>query len=236
MRVAIVQHQPSVPPGLIADVLRKEATEAASVYAWRDDAGWPSIRDIDGLVVLGGTMNVDQLDEFPFLKRSRKLMSAALERGIPTLGVCLGSQMMARVLDAPVRRAEPRNALFSPLEITDEGRTDPFVAPFVDVEVLQFHEDTFTVPEGAVTLATSETSGLPQAFRYGSNAYAIQFHFEVDRTILERWVTDIGAREMSDEWGISDQELLRTADRVLARQAAAGTALVRRFAAALQPA
>lgn len=229
MRVAIVQHEESVPPGLIDDVLRDSGIVPSYVHAWNPETRWPDVTELDGLVVMGGTMNVDQIDEYPFLARSRSLMSDAIERGVATLGVCLGSQMMARVLGAEVRRADPRNALFSRLELTPDGRDDALVGPFDDCDVLQFHEDTFTVPDDAVALATSSSSGLAQAFRYEERAYAIQFHFEVDRPILEGWLHNIGKQELFDEWGCSDEELLQAADGALAQQAKAGKQLVERF-------
>lgn len=198
--------------------------------AWREET-WPAIGDIRALVVLGGTMNVDQVVDFPFLSRSRSLLSDALERDVPTLGVCLGSQMMARVLDSDVRRASQRNALFSTLALTEDGKKDPLTGPFDGIEVLQFHEDTFEVPDGAVPLATSAHSSLVQAYRYGSNAYAIQFHFEVDRPILEGWIDSIGAREMIEDWGIDGSDLLAQADRALERQSAAGRRLIEEFLA-----
>ena len=229
MRVAIVQHQDSVPPGLIEEVLEDSGIVPSYVHAWNDETRWPDVAELDALVVMGGTMNVDQLAEYPMLERSRTLMRDAIESGVATLGVCLGSQMMARVLGSEVRRAEPRNALFSRLELTPEGHDDPLVGPFADCEVLQFHEDTFTVPDEAVALAASSSSGLPQAFRYGDRAYAIQFHFEVDRPILEGWLHNIGKRELLDEWGCSDEDLLQAADRALAQQSRAGKQLVERF-------
>ena len=229
MRVAIVQHQDSVPAGLIAEVLYEAGIVPSYVSAWRDDIQWPDATDLDALVVMGGTMNVDQIDAYPFLADSRSLMDAAIKNGVPTLGVCLGSQMMARVLGAEVRRAEPRNALFSRLELTPEGRDDPLVGPFEGRKVLQFHEDTFAIPGDAIPLAASSSSGLPQAFRYGDRAYAIQFHFEVTRAILEGWLHNIGKRELLEEWGCSDEDLLEEADGALEQQARAGKQMVRRF-------
>lgn len=222
--VAVVQHEPSVPPGTIASALRESAVDHFVVEAWRGPE-WPAPDDLGGLVVLGGTMNVDRLDDYPFLRASRDLMAGAIEHGTPVLGVCLGSQMMARVLGGDVYRAEPRNAFFSPVDVAD----DPVVAPFAGLPVLQFHEDTFTLPDGAVALARSERSGLLQAFRYGTNAYAIQFHFEVDAAILEGWCRNIGDAAMRDEWGISTDELLAQGERYLAAQERAGRALFTRF-------
>lgn len=226
--VVIVQHEPSVPPGLIADGVAEVDAEVRLLEAWRDEE-WPSVADIGALVVMGGTMNVDQVAEHPFLLNSRELMAAAMDKEVPTLGVCLGSQMMARVLGAEVRRADPRNALFSTLTLTEDGARDPLTAAFDGVEVLQFHEDTFDVPADAVPLATSARSSLAQAFRYGTNAYAIQFHFEVDRSILEGWLDNIGRRQMLDDWGCDPSDLLDHAGRVLPRQSQAGERLVQEF-------
>ena len=226
--VVIVQHEPSVPPGLIAPGVTDAQAELRIFEAWRETE-WPAVDEIGALVVMGGTMNVDQVAEHPFLRGSRELMAATIENEVPTLGVCLGSQMMARVLGVEVRRADPRNALFSTLTLTGDGANDPLTAPFDGVEVLQFHEDTFDVPAGAVPLATSAHSSLSQAFRYGPNAYAIQFHFEVDRAILEGWLDNIGHREMLDEWGSDPADLLGHADRVLPRQSQAGARLVQEF-------
>lgn len=219
-----------MPPGLIAPGLSKSGAEVRVLEAWREEA-WPEIDDVRALVVMGGTMNVDQLGDYPFLRRSRRLMTQALEHDVPTLGVCLGSQMMARVLDAEVRRATRRNALFSTLALTEEGKKDPLTGPFDGIEVLQFHEDTFEVPKGAIPLATSAHSCLVQAFRYGASAYAIQFHFEVDRPILQGWIDSIGAQEMLEGWGSEGAVLLEQAERCLRDQSAAGRRLVEEFLA-----
>lgn len=227
--VLIVQHQPSVPAGLIVDVLEAEGVPFRVLKAW-EEILWPSGDDFSALIVLGGTMNVDELDRYPFLRSSRELMTAAVDEHIPTLGVCLGSQMLSRVLGGDVRRAERRTATFSGIKVTDEGAADPLLEPFLDgLPVLQFHEDTFTVPEGAVALATSGSSGLPQAFRYGDKAYAIQFHFEVDTEILQGWLDDIGEPAMSEGWGTSSRDLLDAAQARMDPQIQAGRELVRRF-------
>ncbi|HEX2295238.1 MAG TPA: type 1 glutamine amidotransferase, partial [Actinomycetota bacterium] len=222
--VAVVQHEPSVPPGVVAGVLREASVEHFVVEAWRDPV-WPDARDLGALVVLGGTMNVDQLDDYPFLESSRDLMRGAIEGGTPVMGVCLGSQMMARVLGGDVYRAEPRNAFFSPVRVAD----DPVVRPFAGVDVLQFHEDTFSLPSGAVELARSERSGLLQAFRYGATAYAVQFHFEVDAPIVSGWCRNVGDRALREEWGTSEEDLLAQSARFLPSQQRAGAELFGRF-------
>jgi len=227
--IAVVQHEPSVPPGSIVEGLKEGGVEHFVVDAWRDTE-WPEASDLGGLVVMGGTMNVDELDAYPFLATSRALMSDALEKDLPVLGVCLGSQMMARVLGGDVYRAEPRNAYFSALVPDQAAESDPVIAPFrSNVEVLQFHEDTFTIPPGATALARSERSGLHQAFRYGERAYAIQFHFEVDADIVREWCGNIGGAALADEWGTTEEELVDKAAGRFDAQQRAGRALVASF-------
>lgn len=225
--IFVVQHQPSVPPGLITEVFEEADRSYEVIEAWRA-ARWPSPRDASGLVVMGGTMNVDAVDEHPSLKLSLDLVSEALGKSLPVLGVCLGSQMMAKVLGEPVVRATPRNAFFSPLSLTDEGRSDPLLRSFdPTVPVLQFHEDTFSWPKGCVPLAVSERNGLCQAFRFEENSYALQFHFEVDREIVAGWCDNIGPEDMVSGWGTSIDELMSQADLYIDAQGRAGRAAVR---------
>lgn len=227
--IALVQHQPSVPPGSLREVLESSGVDHFVIEAWRVKT-WPSVDDLGALVVMGGTMNVDELERYPLLRVSRQLMTEALDRGLPTLGVCLGAQMMARVLGGDVFRAKPRNALFSELEFTEEGAGDQVIESISPGEqVLQFHEDTFTIPPGATLLATSSATGLPQAFRHGERAYAVQFHFEVDAEMLARWCTDTGAQAMVDDWGIAIDELMAQASEHLETQNRAGRRLFGRF-------
>lgn len=227
--IVIVQHQPSVPPGLIGEVLRTERLPHRILRAW-EETEWPNPSEVSALVVLGGTMNVDEVERYPFLGRSRSLMAACLEASVPTLGVCLGSQMMARVLGAPVRRAPSRSALFAPLEFRSDGADDPVVGAFTSrVPVLQFHEDTFTFPSEAVPLAVSAATGLGQAFRYGDDAYGVQFHFEVDRAIVRGWCDAIGDESLSSDWGTTTAAIMREVEAHVEDQRRAGSRLLRAF-------
>ncbi len=226
--IAIVQHEKSVPGGLVTEVLDRRGVDHVIVESWTD-TDWPEARDLAALVVMGGTMNVDQLDDYPFLKLSRQLMTDAISEEVPVLGVCLGSQMLARVLGAEVGRCDPRNVSFAPLDISTEGLEDPLVANFESVPVLQFHEDTFDLPTGAVPLAKSSSNRTHQAFRYGDSAYGIQFHFEVDAAIVAGWCRDIGAEKMRTEWGVHPEDFLTDSAKLFDKQRAAGARLVEEF-------
>lgn len=97
------------------------------------------------------------------------------------------------------------------------------------VEVLQFHQDTFDLPEGATLLATSPATGLPQAFRYRSRAYGLQFHPEVDAAIVRGWCGRIDTNTLAEHWGCPDEgRHLEDVDK-LRSQADAGSEFLARF-------
>ena len=151
-------------------------------------AVWPDLEEISGLIVFGGEMNVDQVDRYPYLMTQRRLMRGAVDAGLPVLGICLGAQMLARALDARVYRAPVRELGFKPVRITEAGRQDQLLGGFSDGDrVFQWHEDTFDLPQGAELLAAGDEVPT-QAFRFGTRAWGVQFHLEVDRDGVDAWL------------------------------------------------
>lgn len=141
--------------------------------------------DVAGIIVYGGRHDVDQQETYPFLKGEMAFIDAALKRETPVLGLCLGAQLMAHVLGAKVHR-HPEGAAeygYYRLDVAPQGRAH---IPD-DLTVLQSHwTGWFDTPAGATLLARSDL--FPQqAFRYGSGAYAFQFHPEATRETLTRW-------------------------------------------------
>lgn len=148
----------------------------------------PEVDGYDGLVLLGGPMNVDQEDRFPHLSHEMRMIEAAMQRALPVLGICLGSQLIARTLGAQVGRNQIREIGWHPVTLTESGRKDPVMAHFKDEESLfHWHGDTFELPKDAVHLASSRDC-RHQAFRYGDRVYGFQFHLEVDEPMIERWL------------------------------------------------
>ncbi|MCB5189938.1 glutamine amidotransferase [Methylobacillus arboreus] len=144
-------------------------------------------RDADLLVVLGGPIGVYQTDDYPFLQPVIDLTGERLRRGQPTLGICLGAQIMAHSLGAKVYAGEAGKEIgWSPLSLTAEGRQSVLAPIGEDHSVLHWHGDTFDLPEGAVRLASSSLYAN-QAFAYGKHGLALQFHIEVTAAGLERW-------------------------------------------------
>jgi GMP synthase-like glutamine amidotransferase len=168
---------------------------------------------LGGLVVFGGEMNVDQLDRYPYLLRVRQLMREAVDRGIPTLGICLGAQLLARAFGAAVTRAPVRELGFVPIWPTTAAASDALLAGLIPGDrFFQWHEDTFDLPYGATLLATGRAVPT-QAYRVGRCGWGIQFHPEVDAAELAAWL-----RPVTSQWGRTSKEILLEARTYLPAQ------------------
>jgi GMP synthase (glutamine-hydrolysing) len=188
----------------------------------------PPVESVSGVVVFGGSMNVDMTDRYPFLRQEREFVREAVDTGVPVLGICLGAQMLARAMDRDVYPAGIRELAFNVLHLTPEAADDPLMSVFRDGDmVFHWHEDTFDAPEGATILGTGDDVHL-QAFRIGDLAWGLQFHFEIDRAELEIWL-DAAGEDVVRAWGKTTAEVLDQADRFLATQESRATELFGRF-------
>jgi GMP synthase-like glutamine amidotransferase len=140
---------------------------------------------------MGGAMGVYDTDAYPWLETERRWIRRTVEEGVPVLGVCLGAQQLAAALGAAVTTGPSPEIGVDEVELTAEGRTDPVLGPEGDrVSVIQWHGDTFEIPDGAVRLA-SGARYRNQAFRYGRVAYGLQFHIEVDQAMADAWAPEL---------------------------------------------
>ena len=141
-----------------------------------------------GLFVLGGPMNVDETDRYPYLGVEIDWIRSALDADLPILGICLGSQLLAKTLGARVTAGETKEIGFYDLKLTADAGNDPLLAGLPPtVRSFQWHGDTFELPKGAVRLASSEAFAN-QAFRFGRYAYGLQFHWEVTAEMIRAWL------------------------------------------------
>jgi GMP synthase (glutamine-hydrolysing) len=148
---------------------------------------------VAGAVVMGGPMNVDETDRYPGLAAIRDWLAEAVRREMPVLGICLGSQLLARALGAAVVPGERKEIGFAP--VTVDVADDPVLGGLAPgAEVLHWHGDVFELPDGATHLASSELTAH-QAFRLG-NAWGVLFHPEADRALAEQWMA---TPEMAEE-------------------------------------
>ena len=199
MRVLALTHGPSVGPGVFADAVRAGGHEL--VEHQLPVAGVPD-GDADAIVVLGGAMHPDEEERHGWLRPELDFLGEQLERGTPLLGVCLGSQLIARAAGARVFRAAAPEVGWLPVEVTGVGAEDPVVSALPGrFDAFQWHHYTHDLPDGAVELARSQV--CLQAFRLG-NAWGVQFHPEVRAEQVESWLAE-------DPDDVADPAALRAA-------------------------
>jgi GMP synthase (glutamine-hydrolysing) len=186
VRVLVLQHIACEHPGVFSDVMHERGAEAVPVEVDESEP-LPDWREFDAVLAMGGPMGAADDAEHPWLVGERELVRGAVEAGKPFLGVCLGVQLLAAALGARVYAAERPEVGLLEVELTEEGRADPLFAgldqPLVS---LQWHGDTFELPEGATRLARS-AEVANQAFRFGERAYGVQFHLEVTAEMAREW-------------------------------------------------
>jgi GMP synthase (glutamine-hydrolysing) len=184
----VLQHDSTIHLGNLEPVLREHGYELRIVDATAEDLDAIDPTEADLLVVLGGEMGAYETDAYPFLLSERALVRARLDAERPTLGVCLGAQVMAGALGERVYKGDTTQIGFRTVETTDAGTTSP-LRHFAGVPVAQWHGDTFDLPERATRLATSSDYNN-EAFAIDEWALAVQFHPEVTDEMHERWLAD----------------------------------------------
>jgi GMP synthase (glutamine-hydrolysing) len=148
-----------------------------------------SLAAYDAVLVFGGAMHGDQEDLHPWLRDEVEWLHDLIERMVPTLGICLGSQLLARAAGAWLSPLPEPEIGWAEVELTEEGATDPVLSALpARFEALQWHHYGHGLPDGAVTLAHNRVS--LQGFRLGDRCWGVQFHPEVTEPQLERWIAD----------------------------------------------
>lgn len=207
MKVLIVQHVECEGPGYLEDFLHEKLIEyeIAKMYE-----GEQLPDDFDALIVLGGPMNVYEEERYPYLKRLTTTITNFVTEGGHYLGFCLGGQLLAKALGAKVRRNHTREIGNFEIGLTERGVKDPLFKGFKHTfPVLEWHGDTFEIPERAIKLAESELCSN-QAFRF-KNAYGLQFHLETTPEMLAEWV-EVYADELNEE-GIDAAIMLKETEK-----------------------
>lgn len=181
-----VRHVAFEDMGILAPLLVERGYDLRYIEAGVDPLDAHSLLAADLAVILGGPIGVYETDRYPFLSGELQAIAMRLQQGKPTLGICLGAQLMARALGAEVKSTGRVEIGYAPLTLTEQG-CDSVLRDIAAVPVLHWHGDQFAIPDGAVRLA--ETPGFPnQAFSIGSKVLGLQFHLEADYAQIERWL------------------------------------------------
>ena len=178
MRVLSLVHQPDAASGVFADAAADAGHELDEWLVPRRKAPPAPLEDYGAVLVFGGAMHVDQEDRHRWLRDELELLRGLLANDVPLLGVCLGGQLLAKALDAPVRLMPSPEVGWFDVALTPEAADDPVFGELPGrFSSFQWHSYAFELPQGAVPLARNER--CLQAFRAGESAWGIQFHAEV---------------------------------------------------------
>jgi GMP synthase (glutamine-hydrolysing) len=210
-RLLVFQHVAVEPLGTLDALIRARGHRIRFHNFERHPHAEPTVDRYRGLIVLGGPMNVEDQDRRPHLKTELRAIERALEQGKPVLGICLGAQLLAHVLGAPVRRHRHPEIGWYELEISAAGRADPVLGAAGErLPAFQWHSYSYELPHGATHLARTNTCEQ-QAFRFGTNAYGFQFHLEADAPVIDRWLRLPSFRaELGAAGFAQDEEVIRT--------------------------
>lgn len=202
MRILVIQNFDDTGLGQIGFALEEAGASVELVRAHKGER-LPALEDgHDGLIVLGGGQNALADAEYPYMPQLVELMRdfALADRAV--LGVCLGAQLLARAFGADNLIGAAPEFGWQEVELTPEGAADPVLAKVPGrFPIFQWHDDSFTLPRGAVRLAGNMTAHN-QAFRVARAAYGIQFHFEADRRMVRHWNRSFAAylAERHTDW------------------------------------
>ena len=197
MDVLVLQHIACEPPGAFEDVL---TAAGADIHRVELDEGepLPSWQNYVAIVAMGGPMSVNDDAELPWLTAEKQAIADAVKAGVPYWGSCLGVQLLAASLGASVYPGTQPEVGVLPVTLTDAGRSDPVFAGLpAEFLTLQWHGDTFDLPDGATLLASSPAYPN-QAFRVGQTAYGVQFHVEVTEHMAREWAQVPAYAEYAD--------------------------------------
>lgn len=211
MKFLVFQHVPHEHLGLIGDYLKSKNIAAEIIEFWKPYE-IPDIGDFDALIIMGGPMGVYEGDDvFPSKKDEVKVIKKAIKNNVPTIGFCLGSQLIAKALGSSVypniqNGKKVKEIGYYNVDLTAEGAKDQIFQNITSpVNVLQWHGDIFDLPKNAVSLASSPACQY-QAFRYGKSTYGMLFHNEFTPEMVSKLI-EIDQKWTHDDFDLDEEKL-----------------------------
>jgi GMP synthase (glutamine-hydrolysing) len=207
MRALAIVHQPDAGPGVFAEAL---AAKGVHLDRWLiSEAAPPAAPSgYDAVLTFGGAMHTDHEADHPWLRQEKTILAELIERRVPLLGMCLGSQLVAEAAGAEPRRASAPEIGWHEVELTGEAAGDPLLGALpARFDAFQWHSYESPLPPGATALARSPV--CLQAFRLEGPAWGIQFHAEVSMEDADYWISDYRSDPDAVRIGV-DPDVLRT--------------------------
>jgi GMP synthase (glutamine-hydrolysing) len=209
--ILIIKHIDIEGPGTLGDFLREKGEPFRIIELGAGEQLPADPKIFKAVIVLGGPMNVDEENKFLFLKPENEFIQKVLKAEIPYLGICLGSQLLAKAAGASVVKSPVKEIGWYQIQLTADGKKDPLFRDFDPQDpIYHWHGDMFQIPSNGQLLATA--AGCPhQALKVGARAYGLQFHIEVTDRSIKEWCdeyceTDLPGRAdharsmMEDYW------------------------------------
>jgi len=197
--VVALQHAAYEVPCYISKWFYQRSIPIVPVNLWKGDP-FPDIQEVTFLVIMGGPMNIYEYDQYPWLLYEKKYIKKIIENGIPVLGICLGGQLIADVLGGTVTRLSKPEYGWVPITRCVEAETvfNGMLPP--QMMAFQWHQDTFSLPPGAVPLYRSATCP-DQGFMYGESVIGLQFHPELEEKDIREFISSV-----EEDTAISEDE------------------------------
>ena len=188
--ILVIKHIASEGPGTIEDFFSAKGYALKTIDLYRGQKLPQNLTGIEAVISMGGPMNVDEEEKYPFLKEEDIFLKKVIDAKIPFFGVCLGSQLLAKAVGAKVTKSPKEEIGWFKVGLTSDGKKDSiFEGIDGEFDVFQWHGDTFEIPKNGKHLATA-VGCRHQALKVGTCAYGFQFHIEVTKEIIADWVKE----------------------------------------------